>query len=115
MEYAQLCEQAALNKSWLKFGTEKTPERERMAFFDGHNAGWKNAIQYKEDHRQSLDSTGTALVRKDWHYQPITPETPRGKVMLLINKEAKRAQVGVLLPGDTHWTHFAPLPTFEDW
>jgi len=62
----------------------------------------------------TLDSTGTALVCKNWRYQPITDETPRGKVMQLINKDAKRAQVGVLLKGDTHWTHFAPLPTFED-
>lgn len=64
--------------------------------------------------KYTLDSTGTALVNRGWNYEPITPETPRGKVMLLINKDAKRAQVGVLLPNDMHWSHFAPLPVFKD-
>lgn len=62
----------------------------------------------------TIDSTGSALVCKQWKYQPITADTPRGKLMVLINKEAMRAQIGVLSLKDDYWTHFAPLPTFED-
>lgn len=66
--------------------------------------------QCKWDH----DSTRTASVDRGYHWQPITPSTPRGVKMQLINRSAGVATYGKLETDAGFWTHYAPLPTFED-
>ena len=62
----------------------------------------------------SQDSTRTASVDRAYHWLPITPETPRGVKMQLINRKAGVAAYGTLGTDPFFWTHYAPLPTFRD-
>ena len=59
------------------------------------------------------DSSRAALVDKGYLWRPITPATPRGTKLQLINRGAGVATYGAL-GGAFFWTHWAPLPTFAD-
>jgi hypothetical protein len=60
------------------------------------------------------DSTKAAVVDKSYHWRPITKDTPRGQKLQLINRRYGIAQYGELHTGNTWFTHWCPLPTFED-
>ena len=60
----------------------------------------------------TTDSTKSAVVDKTYHWRPITSATPRGAKLQLIRKADGVAHYGFLLSGNTHWTHWAPLPVF---
>ena len=62
---------------------------------------------------EKLDSTRTALVNKETFWKPITPQTPRGAKVFLINKAAKSATVGTIGGGEGFFTHYYPMPTFD--
>ena len=59
------------------------------------------------------DSTGKVQVDPDYKYKKIDANTPRGQKLILINKSAGVAIMGVLQSDDTFFTHYACLPTFE--
>lgn len=60
-----------------------------------------------------LTSDGAALVRTDLKYLPIDPDNPpRGKC-LFISRLQGVAVIGEYR-ADFGWTHYHPLPTFED-
>lgn len=61
-----------------------------------------------------LDSTGTAVVEPKNRWLRINANTQRGATMLLINRNAGRATLGQLGTGDTFFTHWYPVPTFDD-
>lgn len=63
-----------------------------------------------EDHRPSTDRA--AVVSDSYHWRTITNETPRGRKLMLINKNAGVACIGSLDTNPWFWTHWAPLPTF---
>lgn len=62
----------------------------------------------------TTDSTKSALVDHGYHWLPITSATPRGVKLQLINRAAGVAIYGKLGKDTDFWTHYAPLPTFED-
>lgn len=62
----------------------------------------------------TTDSTKAALVDPGYHWQPITPSTPRGVKLQLINRPAGVAHYGKLGADPGFWTHYAPVPTFAD-
>lgn len=62
----------------------------------------------------TTDSTKSALVDHGYHWRPITAATPRGVKLQLINRQAGVAIYGKLGKANDFWTHYAPLPTFED-
>ena len=55
----------------------------------------------------------TALVDKAYHWRKITPSTPRGVKLQLINRPAGVACQGSLGTHPGFWTHWCPLPTFD--
>lgn len=57
---------------------------------------------------------GKVLVNDTYLYRLITKEAPFGTKCLLINRSAGVACVGVLNHTNTFFTHYAPIPTFED-
>lgn len=59
----------------------------------------------------AINSSKTAVVDRDYHYLKIDKDTPRGVMMLLINRRAGIPMRGIYT-GDSFWTHWAPLPTF---
>ncbi len=60
------------------------------------------------------DNTRSAAVDRDYHWLPITEVTLRGVKLQLIDKRSGVASYGMLQAGNSvHWTHWAPLPTFE--
>lgn len=61
-----------------------------------------------------LDSTASAVVDKHYHWQPITPDTPRNQKLQLIHRPSGSAQYGTLAKGDAWFTHWARVPTFLD-
>ena len=61
----------------------------------------------------ALNTDRTAAVATDTYWLPITPETPIGVKMLLINQGAGVAVISSYTHNDRHWTHWAPLPRFR--
>ena len=61
-----------------------------------------------------IDSTKTTVVDKTYHWKRSTKDTPRGQKLQLINKQAGVAMYSILKEGDTFFTHYAKLPTFEE-
>lgn len=59
------------------------------------------------------DSTRTAVVDRTYHWRPIDASTPRGTKLQLIHKPSGVACYGRLGSKVDHWTHWAPLPTFD--
>jgi len=60
-----------------------------------------------------ISSDGAAVVSPVFHWLPITPSTPRGVSMLLIDRRSGVLQKGQHNPSDTFFTHWAPAPTFK--
>lgn len=61
-----------------------------------------------------LSTDRTTAVDRSYKWLPIDSNTPRGVKLQLINKTAGVAQYGRLGTAETFFTHWAPLPTFED-
>lgn len=59
-------------------------------------------------------TTGAAVVNTQTRWIPIDGNTPRGTKLQLINKKARVAVYGVLGPRDDFFTHWHPLPVFDD-
>ena len=59
------------------------------------------------------NSEGTVSIDRSYHWRPITSETPRGVKLQLIRRQDGVAHYGVIHSNDAHWTHWAPLPTFN--
>jgi len=62
----------------------------------------------------TADSTYSAVVDKSLHYKKITKNTPRNQSMILIRRDAGVAKVGKLKGDESFYTHYFPLPTFDD-
>jgi hypothetical protein len=60
------------------------------------------------------NSDKSAVVDPTRHYMPIDKDTPRGSKVLMINRSARVATIGSIGTHETFFTHWAPLPTFED-
>lgn len=58
-------------------------------------------------------SDGAATVDMTYFWRPIDNNTPRGTKLQLINRRDGVAHYGQFFGKDPHWTHWAPLPTFE--
>lgn len=54
-----------------------------------------------------------AAVDTRYAWRPVGPDTPRGVKLLIINRAAGVATFGQYSPG-SWWTHWAPLPSFQD-
>ena len=67
-----------------------------------------------EHSKAELDSTGSTIVDKNYHWLPITDATPRNQKLQLIHRPSGSAQYGILPEGDTWFTHWARTPTFQD-
>lgn len=63
------------------------------------------------NHRLSTDHA--AVVNTDTKWIPIDARTPHGTKLQLINKPAGVAHYGQLHSGDSFYTHWFPLPTFD--
>ena len=61
--------------------------------------------------RPSTDRS--TVVNLDTKWIPIDANTPRGTKLQLINIAAGVAHYGQLQAGDTFYTHWFPLPTFD--
>lgn len=61
-----------------------------------------------------LDSSGAAAVDYTYPWRTIDENTPRGVKLQLIDRSAGVATYGSLRTDPEHWTHWAPLPTFQD-
>lgn len=59
------------------------------------------------------DNTGVAIIDRGYHWLEITPNSPRGSKVQLVNREYGVATYGKLLSKEPHFTHWAPLPTFS--
>jgi hypothetical protein len=55
-----------------------------------------------------------AVVDKGYHWRLIDERTPRGTKLQLVRRDAGVALYGVLGSDNDFFTHWAPLPTFED-
>lgn len=62
----------------------------------------------------TADSTGRAAVDRRYPWLPIDAQTPRGVKLQLICRASGVAHYGRLGTAETFFTHWAPLPTFED-
>lgn len=74
-------------------------------------------ISIKRDMTAKVNNTNrdqTVAVDHSYHWQLITDQTPRGKKLQLINKNAGVATYGSLGTEPSFWTHWAPLPTFKN-
>jgi len=60
-----------------------------------------------------LNADQTVAIDPATKWIPINALTPRGVKLQLINKAAGVALYGALLPGDTFFTHYYPVPTFD--
>jgi hypothetical protein len=60
-----------------------------------------------------LTADGAAVVTPNIKWLPITPNTPMGARMLLIEKAQGVAYIRARMKGD-NFTHWHPLPTFKD-
>jgi hypothetical protein len=61
-----------------------------------------------------ITSNGAAAVSSGTKWLPIDDHTPRGVKLQLINERYGVAQYGPHRAGDTYFTHWCPLPTFEE-
>ena len=60
------------------------------------------------------NSTKTVAMDTEYHWRPITKDTPLGvKVQLISRGRSGVASYGVLGSTNTWFTHWAPLPTFK--
>ena len=59
-----------------------------------------------------LNKDRVAVIDPEYHWQIITPQTPRGAKLQLINSHSGVATYGILGHNPGFWTHWAPLPTF---
>lgn len=59
-------------------------------------------------------NTGAAVVNTQTRWIPIDETTPRGTKLQLINKEARVAVYGLLGTHEGFFTHWHPLPVFDD-
>lgn len=73
-----------------------------------------NICKLHPDAITPTDSTGRAAVDKGYRWRPIDDTTPRWQKLQPINRDAGIADYGVLHGQAPWWTHWAPLPTFED-
>ncbi len=64
------------------------------------------------NHKLTYD--GAALVAPGNKWIPIGQDTPRGVKLLLISRKYRSAALGMYLPDDKFYTHYYPLPTFDD-
>lgn len=55
----------------------------------------------------------SVAINRDTKWIPIDKNTPRGVKLQLISKPAGVAQYGTLMAGDTFYTHWFPVPTFD--
>ena len=55
----------------------------------------------------------SVAIDRDTQWLQIDERTPRGVKLQLINKTAGVAHYGQLQRGDTFYTHWFPLPTFN--
>lgn len=63
----------------------------------------------------SNDSTGKALVNPAYKYKKIVPDSPRNQKVILANRKAGVAVMGVINEEATKFfTHYAELPVFGD-
>lgn len=62
----------------------------------------------------TLNADKTVAIDRNYHWQPIDDNTPRGVKLQVINIHAGVATYSVVLTNNVHWTHWAPLPTFDD-
>jgi hypothetical protein len=60
-----------------------------------------------------INSTNTAAIDRAYHWLPIDEHTPTGVKLQLIRQDAGVAQYGTYKRGDTFFTHYALLPTFN--
>lgn len=60
-----------------------------------------------------MNSSRTAVVDRGYQWRKITKDTPRGTKLQLIRKDVGVAQYGTLSAGNSWYTHWAPLPTFD--
>lgn len=60
------------------------------------------------------DNTRAAVVDRDYPWLDIDDNTPRGRKLQLVNRDAGVATYGTLDTNPGFWTHWAPLPTFRD-
>ena len=61
----------------------------------------------------ALTHDRTTAIDREYHYRPIDANTPLGVKMLLISKAYGVAVISALGSSQTHFTHWAPLPTFK--
>lgn len=61
-----------------------------------------------------LNTDKTAAVATDTFWQLIDSDTPTGVKMLLINKHFGVAIVSTYCGDRLQWTHWHPLPKFEE-
>lgn len=61
----------------------------------------------------TLTTDGAAAVDRSTKWIPIDENTPRGAKVQLISKPSGVAQYGRYTPGQTFFTHWHPLPTFD--
>lgn len=62
--------------------------------------------------RPSSDRKAVVDTAAKW--KPIDEATPRGRLCLVINRQAGSAKVGQVSTQEDYWTHWYPLPVFED-
>ena len=60
-----------------------------------------------------INSSATAAVDREYHWLPVDADTPRGVKLQLIRRQDGVAHCGQLFANNKHWTHWAPLPTFN--
>lgn len=60
------------------------------------------------------DNTRVAVIDRGYHWRPILPNTPRGGKVQLIHRWSGVAIYGTISSHEKFFTHWAPLPTFED-
>lgn len=61
-----------------------------------------------------LNTEKTVAVSTDVYWEPINESTPRGVKLMLINRQANVAKLGMWDGKDTFWTHFATLPQWRN-
>lgn len=62
---------------------------------------------------EKISSDGSALVNPTQVWVKISPETPQGVKLLLINEHAGCATIGIYDKNESHFTHYAGLPAFQ--
>ncbi len=62
---------------------------------------------------QETSHGGDATIDRNYHWIPIDANAPLGTKVQLINKRDGVATYGQIFSHNSHWTHWAPLPTFK--